>query len=395
MPFTYGFTGWVTNWLALEMTFYPLEFKGFFPPYLGWQGIIPRKGYKMAGIYVDVITERLLTIEEIVARIKPEEISERLKEQIEPLIDEVVDEVGVRLYPDIWRMMPEMIKNQINSQAKSEVPETMRKVYEEVRERIEQIFDIKEFVYLNLTGKNIFLLVDMFQRVGAPEFKFIRNSGLYFGMALGMIQFVIYYFFPIWWTLPIQGVIVGYLTNWLALQMIFRPLREKKYGFLKYQGLFLKRQEEVSREFSNLVSTRILSSRKILNHILFGETADIILNIVQQNTSKAFDRTAGYSRPILVLSAGNEKYEETRTFITNRVETILNEQYTDGLAEYMDQAMGLEETMAKRMAALEPEEFEYLLRTAFKEDELLLILVGALLGAVIGGIQGLAMLFFG
>ena len=57
--------------VALKMTFYPLEFWGI-PPYLGWQGIIPRKAYKMASKAVDVITERLLKIEEVFDQIDPE-----------------------------------------------------------------------------------------------------------------------------------------------------------------------------------------------------------------------------------------------------------------------------------------------------------------------------------
>jgi uncharacterized membrane protein YheB (UPF0754 family) len=48
IPVTCGFIGWVTNWLALKMTFYPLRFIGI-PPVLGWQGIIPRKAAKIAG----------------------------------------------------------------------------------------------------------------------------------------------------------------------------------------------------------------------------------------------------------------------------------------------------------------------------------------------------------
>ena len=52
IPLCSGLIGWFTNWVAIKMTFYPINFVGI-PPYLGWQGIIPRKGRKMAGIVVD------------------------------------------------------------------------------------------------------------------------------------------------------------------------------------------------------------------------------------------------------------------------------------------------------------------------------------------------------
>jgi uncharacterized membrane protein YheB (UPF0754 family) len=50
MPIVSAIVGWFTNVVALKMMFYPIEFVGPKPPLLGWQGIIPRKAAKMAGI---------------------------------------------------------------------------------------------------------------------------------------------------------------------------------------------------------------------------------------------------------------------------------------------------------------------------------------------------------
>ena len=50
IPFVAGIVGWATNWVAIKLTFLPLEFKGL-RPFLGWQGIIPSKAGKMAGIF--------------------------------------------------------------------------------------------------------------------------------------------------------------------------------------------------------------------------------------------------------------------------------------------------------------------------------------------------------
>ncbi|MEZ4852454.1 MAG: hypothetical protein R3B93_28515 [Bacteroidia bacterium] len=55
IPFISALVGWITNVLALKMTFYPLEFAGVWK--LGWQGIIPAKAGKMAGKSVDLLTK--------------------------------------------------------------------------------------------------------------------------------------------------------------------------------------------------------------------------------------------------------------------------------------------------------------------------------------------------
>jgi uncharacterized membrane protein YheB (UPF0754 family) len=51
IPVTSGLIGWITNVIAIQMMFYPVEFIGR-PPYLGWQGIIPRKCAKMARVEI-------------------------------------------------------------------------------------------------------------------------------------------------------------------------------------------------------------------------------------------------------------------------------------------------------------------------------------------------------
>jgi len=45
IPFISGFIGWITKVVAVRMMFSPIEFVGI-KPYLGWQGIVPRKAEK-------------------------------------------------------------------------------------------------------------------------------------------------------------------------------------------------------------------------------------------------------------------------------------------------------------------------------------------------------------
>jgi ElaB/YqjD/DUF883 family membrane-anchored ribosome-binding protein len=54
---------------------------------------------------------------------------------------------------------------------------------------------------------------------------------------------------------------------------------------------------------------------------------------------------------------------------------------------YADDAMDIRNTLVNRMQQLTAEEFEGMLRPAFKEDEWSLIAVGAALGFLVGELQ--------
>ena len=138
MPFTYGFVGWFTNWLALKMTFYPIKFWGI-PPFLGWQGIIPRKAHKMAAKSVDIITGRLLKIEEVFDKIDPVGIEKELKPLIEQMIEESTRDVIDQINPLLWEKMPDNLKKEIFKSARSQVPEAFKTIVSDIRINILQV----------------------------------------------------------------------------------------------------------------------------------------------------------------------------------------------------------------------------------------------------------------
>lgn len=390
MPFTYGFVGWFTNWVALKMTFYPLNFWGI-PPYIGWQGIVPRKSYKMASKAVDVITGRLLKIEEVFDKVEPEGIEKELTPMVKQVSREILKDIVDDINPLVWGMMPENMKQEIIEHSDKQIPEGFRSIIKDIRNNIYEVFDLKGLVLRSLTGPNVSLTVEMFQKVGGPEFRFIELSGLYFGFLLGGIQMVIWYFFPYWWTLPIQGILVGYLTNYIAINMIFRPLREKKFLFFKYQGLFIKRQDQVADLYSNLVATKILTPKKMLEEIFYGKAADLVFNIIRSAVIRSLENTASMAKPVISLTIGPDKYATMRNEIVSKMVRIAPKSI-EKIEDYVGKSMDIETTMAERFKKLSPEEFEVILRTAFQEDEWILILTGAILGALVGLGQAMYML---
>lgn len=391
MPLTSAFVGWLTNWIAIKMTFYPLKFWGI-PPYLGWQGIIPRKAHKMASKSVELMTKKLIKVEEIFDQVKPDRMAKELVGPIKTVTEELVDEVGRAANPTVWDLTPGAVREGIAQQVNKEAKPLLEEAIHEIKRNILAVFDLKSLVIKNLTGKNVVLLNEMFQRCGKKEFTFIALSGIYFGLPFGIIQMGQWYFYQAPWTVPIVGVIVGYYTNWLALKMIFRPLREKKIlGLVKYQGLFLKRQKEVSKEYADIVANKILSPHQVLENFIYGRAAEAFFHVIQSNVIRALTRIEGFAQPILSFAVGSEKYESLKALIVKRINEAVPK-YATKVEGYLGEAMDLEKTLYERLKDLPPEEFEELLHTVFQEDEWIMILVGSALGFAVGLVQMLFIL---
>lgn len=384
IPLVSGLVGWGTNALAIHMTFYPVEFVGI-KPFLGWQGIVPAKAAKMAEKSVDLMTTKLIDVQELFSKIEPHRVAEDLMPVLERISVQMIDETMRQEAPLMWATTPPLVKETIYRRAVEGMPIVAEKMMLDIRDNINEFLDLKGLVVEHMTA-NKRLTNEIFLRCGSEEFKFIKISGLYFGFLFGIGQAIVWYFNDSWWLLPLGGLIVGWATNWLALKMIFNPKQEIRFAGLKFHGLFIKRQNEVATEYSKIVSAKILTVERMFDRIFRGKASDELVGIMHGHVKRAIDEQAGLSRNIYQLFAGTRKYDELKDKAANRFVESLPYSIHHTF-EYTESALDLETTMREKMAGLPPDEFEGVLRPAFQEDEWILILVGAALGAAAGFAQ--------
>lgn len=395
LPLVSAIIGWGTNVLALKMTFYPLEFVGFrfdgikavgwagLPP-IGWQGIVPSKAEAMASKATDMITTKLIDVEDQFARINPAIVAKEMESSILRLAREITNEVMTKRVP-LWKILPNSQKEKIYARAAAEIPGIIEEIMEEVKVNITEVFDLKEMA-VNHLRNNKDLLNRIFLEVGDKEFTFIERSGFYFGFLFGIVQAIIWVYWAAWWQLPLGGLLVGYLTNVLALKMIFEPINPIRIFGWEFQGLFIKRQKEVSRGYARLVSDNIMTMDNVFSQMFKGQGADKLLKIITKHSEEGIDKTAGFNSALIRLTSGTDTYDEMKTFAINRFIEAAPEQI-HVVFDYAKQALDIEETMYTRMTNLPPDEFVDFLRPVFQEDEWKLILVGAVLGLVAGFLQ--------
>lgn len=383
IPIVSALVGWITNIVALRMTFYPIEYFGIRP--FGWQGIIPSKAKKMAETAVDLWTTKLIDIGTQFSKISPEKVAEEMGPSIENLSRQIIDEVMDAKLPKIWHSAPKSIKQNVYAKVSENLPVIVEEMMRDVESNFTEMLDLKTLAVTSLTQNKI-LLNQMFLKCGEEEFVFIKKSGLYFGFIFGLIQMIVWYFFPFWWILPLFGVLVGYFTNFLALKLIFRPLNPIKIGKLVIQGLFIRRQVEVSTEYSNIVASKILNIENIFEYIIRGPGSEKLQKIVQKQIGQTINETAGLIKSIVEISTGSELFIHIRNIACFRFmqELPMNIRSVFGYAE---NALNLKQILRDKMIGLTPVEFESFLRPVFQEDETTLIIIGALLGGLAGMLQ--------
>ena len=118
----------------------------------------------MATKSVDMLTTKLIRVEEIFERVDPATVSEEISAPLEEISSQIVNDVGESTNHQVWSLTPQPIKDGIYGQVKNEVKPLVSKLMKNIKENIVQLFDLKKLVIQNLTGSNVTNLVEMFQR---------------------------------------------------------------------------------------------------------------------------------------------------------------------------------------------------------------------------------------
>jgi uncharacterized membrane protein YheB (UPF0754 family) len=404
IPLFTGAIGYVTNWTGVWMLFYPLEFKGIRIPGLarfahllprriqqipgvmkggvGWQGIIPSRAAKMGSIAVDKGIAKIGTGSDFYQQLDPEQIAEQILNSARGDIRDVVDQVMQREHPGLWNDVPGRLREAVHSRVQAQLPDIIRDVTDRIGTHIDQLVDPKLMVIRHIEA-NPELANRIFLEVGRKELRFIINFGFVFGLLCGIPLVFITHAIPLWWVLPIGGVIIGAVTNWLALWMIFEPTEPKRFGPVKMHGLFLRRQPEVSEVYGEIIAEDIVNARNMSTELLEGPSADRTRQVIEDAMRPAIDRSVGAAQTAVRVVVGSQRYDAIREGLATEAVTYTVTPLSD--PEFNErQSAQMRELITSKMRELPYPDFAELLRSGMREDEWLLVLHGAVLGFVAG-----------
>jgi uncharacterized membrane protein YheB (UPF0754 family) len=409
IPFFTGAVGWLINWTGLIMLFNPVRFYGIRVPGLrevatllprkfqeipgwmdgglGWQGIVPARAGKMGSISVDKAIAKLGTPAEFFEQLEPDKMAEHIVTLFEPEVPGIVNRTMEREQPELWHDVPRGLKQSVYARVQEQLPEIVHQITDEIGEYIDQLLDPKLMV-IDHFQRNPELVNRIFKDIGTKELRLMVNFGFLFGFLFGIPVAVITHFVTNWWLLPILGVFVGWTTNLLGMSVIFEPVEVRFIGPFKLHGLFLRRQDEVATAYARIVADEVVTLENIGNFLLDGPRGDRTRQMLEEAMSPAIDRAIGPARAAVRVAIGAREYDSIReSFAVETADHTLTGFRDPTFSRQQSERMRtLIETRTREMP---PRDFVEMLRSAFKEDEWMLYLHGAVMGFA-GGLIHLA-----
>lgn len=128
---------------------------------------------------------------------------------------------------------------------------------------------------------------------------------------------------------PLIGAVIGYFTNFIAVKMLFRPLREVKIGNFRLPftpGIIPKGKERLARALGAAVGENLLT-REDLEKIFFSDSVkQVVVNALMQTIYSEKNRDASLQE-LLSLHMGKETYMAEK----EKLENLLCERFQNGI----------------------------------------------------------------
>lgn len=189
------------------------------------------------------------------------------------------------------------------------------------------------------------------------------------------------------------GGIIGWVTNLLAIKMLFRPFDPVRLPLInfKIQGLIPKRKVEIAKSIGETIETELLSIEDIIHKLVENNKKEEILAIIKYRISAIIDDKL----PSLIPSAFKGiilKY--INEIIEGEGDKII-EELIENLTLRAKSSIEIGKIVEDKVNEFEMEELERIVIKIAREELRHIEILGGILGFIIGIFQGIIILLLG
>jgi uncharacterized membrane protein YheB (UPF0754 family) len=188
-----------------------------------------------------------------------------------------------------------------------------------------------------------------------------------------------------WWLflIPVISAFIGWITNWIAIKMLFHPQKPKKILGVTFQGIFPKRQQQFAAKLGKLVSSELISFKEIEAKITSAENLKKIMPFVEQHIDVFLREKLGDQMPMLKMFIGDKIVDQMKEIFLKELEElfpVLMKSYMTNLQSELD----LEAIVVQKVTNFSSAKLEDILYQIMTKEFRFIEIIGAVLGFTIG-----------
>lgn len=179
---------------------------------------------------------------------------------------------------------------------------------------------------------------------------------------------------------------IGWITNWIAIKMLFHPRKPLRVLGITIQGIFPKNQTQFAQKLGKLVSGEFLSFSDIEKKISEPGNIQKMMPLIEAHIDTFLNERLSEQLPMISMFIGDKTITRLKSTFMQEIESLLPpvmRSYAGQLKDDLD----LEAIITQKVAHFSSDRLEELLYQIMAKEFRFVEWVGAVIGLLIGLLQ--------
>ena len=190
--------------------------------------------------------------------------------------------------------------------------------------------------------------------------------------------------------LAVIGGLIGYITNVIAIKLIFRPINPIKIPILNVEiiGMIPKRKLEIASNVAQVIEEQFFSFDDIIENVITEQDKQIIIDYIKVRIKLVLNEKLG-----LIPSS-------IKNLVQNYISEVIEDEIKSGVDELSEELIikannrtNIKEIVENKINELDLYELETIILQIIKKELKQIEVLGLILGFFIGIIQGIITIF--
>ena len=185
---------------------------------------------------------------------------------------------------------------------------------------------------------------------------------------------------------------IGWITNWVAIKMLFRPHNEINLGLFKIQGLIPKRRAEIGIGIANVIQNELISIKDVIANIDREEFSKRLNDLIDGVLEKNLKTKVKEKFPVMQMFFSDKMAKE----VSDSIKSIImgnQEKIFEIFSNYAEENIDFSTIITDKISNFSLDKLEEIINSLAKKELKHIEVIGAVLGAFIGLVQYFITLF--
>lgn len=185
---------------------------------------------------------------------------------------------------------------------------------------------------------------------------------------------------------------IGWITNWVAIKMLFRPHNEINLGLFKIQGLIPKRRAEIGTGIADVIQNELISIKDVIANIDREEFSKRLNDLIDDVLEKNLKTKVKEKFPVMQMFFSDKMAKD----VSNTIKGIVmenQEKIFEIFSNYAEENIDFSTIITDRISNFSLDKLEEIINGLAKKELKHIEVIGAILGAFIGLVQYFITLF--